>query len=235
MYGIDVSHYQAPEHTPYAACDFVFVKASEGVTIDSSAYKHVENVRKAAKVLGIYHFFRRDQDFAAQAKCFLNAAEALHLGPGDLYPAIDMEQHKGLLPNNGWNHPAEAVAQAIEAKFGACIVYCNMRDFHLLGSPKWILDRPLWHAQWPLHIEDFSAPKDPVLWQHRVGPFEYNGPCGSFDAELEFDQNHLMVEDIREIQILSPEDKKKYDEEVKALVAKTEADEMREKLEDKKA
>lgn len=232
MYGIDVSHYQDPDHTPYDKCDFVIVKATDGVNADSAAYRHVKNVREAGKILGLYHFYRRDEDFAAQCASFMRAAEALHFGPGDLFPAIDLEQHKGLLPNNGWNHPAEAIAEAFEAKFGGCIIYCNMRDFHLLGSPGWILKRPLWHAQWPLHEDDFSAPKDPVLWQHRVGPFEYNGPCGSFDGTPEFDQNHLMIEDVREIQIAGPDESI---EQVKSLVAETEADEMREKLDDKKA
>jgi GH25 family lysozyme M1 (1,4-beta-N-acetylmuramidase) len=231
MYGIDVSHYQSPESTPYAQCDFVIVKASEGGTIDSSAYKHVENVRKHSKILGLYHFYRRDQDFAAQARTFLNAAEALRLGPGDLFPCLDLEQHKGLLPNNGWNHPAEAIAQVFEERFGGCIVYCNMRDFHLLGSPKWILDRPLWHAQWPLHQDDFSAPKDPVLWQHRVGPFEYEGSCGRFKPES-FDQSHMLLEDPTEITIQGEDEEP---EKVKNLVAATEAQEIREKLEDKKA
>ena len=195
MYGIDVSHYQNPdpEHIPYAKCDFVIVKASEGVTVDSAASKHVKNVRDAKKVLGLYHFYRRDQDFAAQAQCFLNAAKALGYQVGDIIPALDIEEHRGLLPNNGWNHPAEAIAKSFEENFGGCLIYINLRDYHLLGSPEWIRERKLWLAEWSKDYRPPEKDSNVAIWQHRVAPFEYDGEAGAANTYVKIDQNRMLA------------------------------------------
>lgn len=55
--GIDISHYQKPEKTPYADYDFVIIKATEGSTYrDKVCLTHFENAKALGKEVGFYHF-----------------------------------------------------------------------------------------------------------------------------------------------------------------------------------
>lgn len=223
MYGIDISHYQSPEIVPYNDADFIIVKATEDV-MDPSLHLHVEKVRASAKVLGLYHFYRHGVDYRKQIALFKQAADSVELGVGDLFPVLDIEaSKKNGLPNNGWNHPMQAICDFFASNYGGYIVYHNKRDFHLLGSPQWLIASNLWHAE---YSNEMSAPYEPVMWQCRVGSFEYDAPGTVIVDQTGIDQSKMLV-DVKTLQIQGEDETPVA---VKAQVLKTEADEMLEKI-----
>ncbi|MGC8635260.1 MAG: GH25 family lysozyme [Candidatus Limnocylindrales bacterium] len=98
--GIDVSHYQGTINWPAVATTgrrFVIMKVTEGQTYVDPVYaaNHVA-VRAAGLQVAAYHFAdpsSAPNDAVLQADWFVNNAALL---PGDLVPALDLEQTGGL-------------------------------------------------------------------------------------------------------------------------------------------
>lgn len=224
-YGVDVSHRQDPSVVPYSEVSFVIVKATEGASFrDPMCMQHIARAREAGATVGLYHYYRYGPDHNAQIVNFLRTAKDVGLGPDDIVPCLDIEQGPySYLPSNAWNHPCEAIAKAFEASYGGCMVYLNKRDFHLMLSPDWVAARPLWFAQ---YNDEMHAPFPPVVWQHRVGPFEVDGPGGLFEPRT-IDQN-VLLEDMPLIQasasdILTKVYSAEYQEILAKLAEPTEA------------
>ena len=83
VWGIDISHYQEvfdwdrlKEHEP----GFIFVKATEGTTIQDSKYaEYYKAIRKLDIPVGSYHFFTYKTSGKDQAKNFLSTARMMIL------------------------------------------------------------------------------------------------------------------------------------------------------------
>jgi len=92
VWGVDISHHQGSikwEKVRQQKPHFIFIKATEGVTIQDS--KYAQNYREARKLgilVGSYHFFTYRSNGAAQARNFL--AKAKHKN-GDLPLVLDAE------------------------------------------------------------------------------------------------------------------------------------------------
>ncbi|HUN90239.1 MAG TPA: GH25 family lysozyme [Terriglobales bacterium] len=72
--GIDVSHYQGVidwEQVANAGVEFAFIKATDGVTVDSIFAANWKAAKMAGLRRGAYHFFRAAQDVERQAKRFI--------------------------------------------------------------------------------------------------------------------------------------------------------------------
>ena len=98
--GIDVSHWQDSINWPrvYAAGKrFAFIKATQGQSILDSQYAtNHANARAAGIRTTAYHFASPDGtsgDAVKEADWFVANAD---LQPGDLFPALDLEQAGGL-------------------------------------------------------------------------------------------------------------------------------------------
>jgi hypothetical protein len=124
------------------------------------------------------------------------AARAADMRPGDIVPALDVEADP--VPtmqqvSPAWEPKVRRMAEALTVAFGAqCLIYITQREWGMLGKPYWVLDYPLWCA----HYTGASRPATPggiapAIWQHRVGPYNPNGPGGHFDVPgtLQLDQN----------------------------------------------
>lgn len=105
LFGIDVSHHNGKidwNRVKKAGVQFVFIKASEGLTLGDDEYA---NNTKQARALGIppgpYHFFIPTSSVAQQVKNFCNAVGSLQ--PGDLPPVLDVE-----VPSRWITSPTEA-------------------------------------------------------------------------------------------------------------------------------
>jgi len=161
-----------------AGVDFVYLKASEGVSFRDQSFKHnYEAARKAGLNIGAYHFFRFDCDGALQSINFLKAIEKLEL---DLPLAIDVEEWR--------NAPGETTSiirerlgilvALLKAKGHKVIIYTNkqgharfVRDgFIAQETPDiWICsftNPPLGHESWRLwqhsHIGVLPGIKGPI-------------------------------------------------------------------------
>lgn len=147
--GCDVSVFQAPTLVPWRDYDFGICRATYGKSPDKKVLQHVEAIRNGGAVLGLYHFFRADQDVDQQYDVFRSVAQQAGLGVGELLPCIDIEDFPGHTIGPADAPKAEAFAARCDTDFGGAIIYITQRDWHRLGKPAWVLDRPLWVAHYP--------------------------------------------------------------------------------------
>jgi len=77
--GIDVSHWQDDNSTPQqidfnkakkAGAEYVFIKASERMSIDGDLVYNWDNAKEAGLLRGAYHFLRWDVSGLQQARFF---------------------------------------------------------------------------------------------------------------------------------------------------------------------
>jgi len=191
LYGIDVSHYQsaaAPGGVPWSVlkqggCAFAFVRATYGTFRDERAVSHVRAARAVGMSVTLYHFFRHNQPVTDQLAAFCAQALACGVRVGDIAPAVDIEDD-GAPVSPAWESAANALTAGIVANFGDCIIYGTQRGFGMMGKPAWWLERPLWVA----HYTGSAAPATPgnkpwTIWQHRVGPWVFDGQGGAFTPD----------------------------------------------------
>lgn len=163
--GIDLSaHNGAPDFDSIAAAgiEFVYLKASEGITYRDPAFlRNYLAARRAGLRVGAYHFFRFECDGPRQAENFLGAISGCEL---QLPAVLDIEE---------WGNPAaestEIILERIEGMiamlqifYGPTAVYTNKNGEarfvrgRLDDTPLWICsftDPPLTRRNWH-------------LWQH---------------------------------------------------------------------
>jgi hypothetical protein len=171
------------------------VRAAYGVTLDKRAKEHVQRARGIGAEVGLYVFFRHEQSEQDQYVALARAAESCGIGTGDIIPAIDIEDDEigHVSVNPSWSAPCESFVERACLNFGDCFVYTTQRAWSLLGKPEWVLHRPLWVAYWRnVALPPTPAGMPATIHQHRVGPFEPNGPGGSFKP-AELDQNRLLL------------------------------------------
>lgn len=203
QYGIDVSHYQsttAPGGVPWSllkqsGCWFAIVRATYGTFRDPSATEHVRAARAVGMAVGLYHFFRIAQPVTDQLAAFCAQARACELQAGDIAPALDVEDDGSTGPkvSPDWSDAASVLSAGLVANFGEALIYVTQRDFGRLRKPPWVLKRPLWVA----HYTGALAPATPgnapwAIWQHRVGPWQMNGPGGAFQPMV-LDQSRAQL------------------------------------------
>lgn len=202
-FGIDVSHHQNPAALRWESyrgkVDFVFARACYGAEMkDETEGEHVRHARAIGAKIGIYTFFRSTQPVLAHFEALRAMAALVSLGADDIVPALDIEAdplpHPGRAVCPEWSEPCEELAQLIAAEYGNVLIYITQREWHQLGSPEWVLHRPLWVA----HYANVSKPASPAgmmptIWQHRVGDFDPSGPSGYYDGHPQLDQNRLLL------------------------------------------
>lgn len=181
--GIDVSHHQAPldwGRMRDEGLRFAYIKATEGADWDDPAYRgHEAGAREAGVAVGAYHFFTFCADPAEQAAHFLSR---LHLRPGDLPPAVDVEAggNCAAVPDAGALVRSLGEFNArIESALGRPPVIYTTQGFFLTrfsgtcgSSPLWIRNvvmRPFGAGEW-------------AIWQHDVG--KVGGAEGKVDRNV---------------------------------------------------
>lgn len=201
-YGIDVSHHQPSNKLPWntwkGQIDFVIARANYGSDLrDKDCKAHIANARRIGAKVGLYAFYRPTQPWQAQLSAFLSVAAEVGLGPGDIVPVLDIEKDPFPKPGHevasSWQPFCEKYVQGLIHAFGDAMIYITQREWRQMGSPHWVLSRPLWVA----HYTSKSVPAspgdlEPTIWQHRVAPFVHHGPGGYDSKRPELDQNRLL-------------------------------------------
>jgi len=191
--GCDVSQFQSPYLVDWRRYDFGIVRASYGARPDSLCLEHAKRLRAAGRPIGLYHFLLPNSDFERQLQTFLAQAKAAHLSDGDLFPCLDIEAYPDRFAGKKPTHWAQVdkswadedtdallrFRDEFDRIFGGVIPYITQRDWHLLGKPEWILERPLWVAHYPATGSrvPLSMPATPGsrkwrIWQQLVGPLD---------------------------------------------------------------
>ena len=133
VWGIDVSHYQNNidwEILGKQKPNFMFIKASEGITCHDS--KYLENYSQAKKCkipVGSYHFFSYKSCGKDQANNFLSVAQ---YKDSDLLPVLDVEFTRKMPKKDLVINELTSFINTIYDKLGHYpIVYCDFRFYKL--------------------------------------------------------------------------------------------------------
>lgn len=161
IWGIDVSRHQSHikwESVAATGIDFVFVKATEGVTVRDPMYKdHFDELKKHQIIRGAYHFFSYKSTGRDQAQNFINTVK---LSKGDLPPVLDVEFKRRMPSRKKIIHEVKAWLSDVENHYGVKpIIYLDY-DFYqkyLKGSIS---------KEYVLWITDYyGEPDDWTFWQ----------------------------------------------------------------------
>jgi lysozyme len=201
-FGIDVSHHQNPASLPWPSIkdssSFCIVRATYGSKLrDRHCAEHMRRAREAGLKVGCYHFFRPSQPVHEQIHAFRAAVQAAGYQPGDIVPALDVEHdpipEPGTNVGPAWEPGVRQFAEALAAEFGALpLIYITQREWIMLGKPSWVLDHPLWVAHYTNGTAATPGGKPWTIHQHRVAPYDPNGPGGHDSKRPELDQNRAI-------------------------------------------
>lgn len=149
--GIDISAHNGVvcfDSLAAAGIDFVYLKASEGVSFrDQSFIRNFEAARKAGLAIGAYHFFRFDCDGMGQAANFLTSTEKCDL---QLPMAIDIEE---------WGNPAGVATEIINERIATMVAVVGSQR-----GPTIIYTNKNGDARFVRHQYDSLDGSDPELW-----------------------------------------------------------------------
>lgn len=166
IHGIDVSHYQkeidfkALKNDEFV--DFVFVKATEGITFKDHKFQHNWKQLKAVKLpRGAYHFYRPNRKAKSQALSFIKSVK---LEAGDLPPVLDLEETDNRSKKiilKGVKIWLETIEKHYKVK---PIIYVN-QDFYFNYIEGNFDDYPIWLAVYRWGKPDVEA-GDWKFWQY---------------------------------------------------------------------
>lgn len=185
--GIDVSRHNGIidfDKVKASGFDFVFVKATEGVTHSDRLFKrNISEARKAGLKTGAYHFFRFDRDGIEQAQNFLNTVGS-HAHALDLGLVIDVESNgnpEGISPEKVKDR-LSAMVEYMNLLGHRVMIYTNLDGYYnymvdvLPGYPLWICgfhENPI-NAEWTFWQYNHHGKVDGV-----EGDVDLNAFCGN--------------------------------------------------------
>lgn len=194
VHGIDVSHHQKAiiwDSIANSHINFVFVKASEGITLQDSLFQYNwASIKRIGLHRGAYHFFRPGYSGKEQANNFLNQVD---LEPGDLAPVLDVEVMDGV--NNvkllkemyAWIYHVE-IATGIKP-----IIYTNQKFYndHIAG---YFEDYPLWIARYNTKTPYLVDDRQWNFWQ-----YGNRGRIKGIEGDVDF---NVFASDLMELKSL---------------------------------
>ena len=162
-----------------AGVTYVFIRATEGITIQDSEFKsNFASAQTAGLTVGAYHFYETNDDPIAQLDNFISVVT---LKAGDLPPVIDIER----IHNNDESNLIENIQKflsGLESHYGVKPIIYSNHDF----ANEYLTEfgnYPLWLAEY-----EVSEPKLPngwanwVFWQWSESSI-INGVNGNVDVD----------------------------------------------------
>jgi GH25 family lysozyme M1 (1,4-beta-N-acetylmuramidase) len=184
--GVDVSYAQSwPERIDWVKAHqddgilWAVVKASQGKASDSKCLRHLEAIRQTGITLGLYHYVTL-APAAEQAAAFLAMLTAGAIGPGDLCPALDVEEPardargevildaqdpRARAHYDGILDRTRAMIRALEAAGFPPWIYLSPGYFELLGHPQDLKAYPWWIAHYTTRPEPWCPWVKWSAWQ----------------------------------------------------------------------
>ena len=131
-HGIDISKWQPPSRFDWAEVkkiqQFGFARACYGVKSDPTFESHFISMREAGLQAGAYIFYRQTQGWKEQYEAFVGELDRVGFGEGDILPVVDLEwndKYDGPVKPEVFNNDARALVEALEQKYGGCILYLS--------------------------------------------------------------------------------------------------------------
>ena len=189
--GIDVSHLQGVvDWTSVVAGGdvFAFAKATEGITFnDPYFHDNWQGMKQAGLLRGAYHYYRANDDPAAQANTFLtalgNANGSATLAPGDLPAALDLEVTLGVDPATILQGVATWLTTVEAATGQTPFIYTYPSFWQGLGNPLTLSQYPLWIARYGVSSPgSLGGWSDWTIWQFDPN-HTISGVAGPVDAD----------------------------------------------------
>lgn len=166
VHGIDVSHHQSRINWQAVAADsidFVFIKATEGVTFQDSIFcDNWEQISKTDIKRGAYHFFLPHISPQLQAEHFIDRVE---MKTGDLPPVLDVETDDKV-SHNEMIAAITVWLTAVEEHYKIRpIIYTNLK-FHKKYIAKNFDDYPIWIARYSPYKPNLNYGQSWTFWQY---------------------------------------------------------------------
>jgi lysozyme len=170
IHGIDVSHHEGlinwdmvkNMRTNGVGIDFVFAKATEGLTIIDEQYAtNMQELTKRSIIKGAYHYLKPSLDGKAQAAFFIQHA---NLKKGDLRPVLDIEE----VNNVSYEQIKTCVISwlnEVEKYYGIKPIIYSNAAFYNQFVQDYTTDYPLWVAHYTITNNPAVSHKW-VIWQH---------------------------------------------------------------------
>lgn len=204
--GIDVSAYQGYidyERVKNAGIEVVYIKSSEGTTLEDPFFRTNYNNAKASGLkVGFYHFIRARNEEEARREAEFFARVISGTNP-DCRLAMDFEVF-GDLNVEEINRISFAFLQKIqELTNKECVIYSDAYNARNTFSRELALNYPLWVAEYGVEI-----PVDNGKWEYWVG-FQYTdvGRIDGIEGNVDRDRftDGILLETGGEIPTPEPE------------------------------
>lgn len=202
IHGIDVSHFQdviawdklkaVSTGGDTIQFKFVYIKATEGLLIEDDMFdENWDEARDHNVVRGAYHYFLPDRSAKIQARRFIASVKLL---PGDLPPAVDVEEVRGKSKAEIVANLKEFIAAIEEHYHVKPIIYSNLNFIE-----DYLADDFKGYNFWVAHYDqdDLVMPDSLtyIIWQHsnkadllginsNADADVFTGNTGQFDSLL---------------------------------------------------
>lgn len=199
VHGIDVSHYQNQINWDTVAeqnINFVFIKASEGESIQDSLFqKNWNSLKKFDIKKGAYHFFRPGTDVKNQ---FANFKQIVKLEQGDLPPVLDIEVNDGVSKLDLVQNAKSWLSLCEEEYKIKPIIYTNL-NFYKSTLAGYFDDYPLWIARYSNEKPILNYGNSWTFWQ-----YGNRGQIRGIDGDVDFNVFNGSLEDLEKLSYKSP-------------------------------
>ncbi|MBA4542721.1 hypothetical protein H1164_07375 [Thermoactinomyces daqus] len=167
--GIDVSHHNAVSdfsRVKAAGIEFVYIKASEGVTYRDPQYQpNANNAMKAGLLVGFYHFARPDNGNKPEDEA-QNFVNAISIFKYNLMPVLDLEVDVNI-DDDALYQWARSFVNIVKAKTGYNVMlYTGLYYLNKYPALQNLKDLPLWIAAYRSTAPSVSGWANWTVWQY---------------------------------------------------------------------
>jgi lysozyme len=202
VHGIDISHFQdVVQWNKLQAINtqgdtirfqFVYIKATQGILIEDNMFdENWEEAKDHHIIRGAYHYFLPDRNPQVQA---FNFIANVKLKPGDLPPAVDIEEAKGQSKAEIVSALKEFLNQVESHYKVRPVIYSNINfiEDYLMDDFK---DYNFWVSHYELDHLDIDADSLKwIFWQHS-NKSDLLGINGNTDVDV-FNGNHQQFDSL---------------------------------------
>ena len=191
IHGIDISHFQdVVEWNKLQAINtegdtihfqFVYIKATQGILIEDNMFdENWEEARDHHIIRGAYHYFLPDRNPQVQA---INFIANVKIRPGDLPPAVDIEEAQGQSKEQIVSALKEFLSYLEDHYKVKPVIYSNINfiEDYLMDDFK---DYNFWVSHYELdHLDIDEDSLKWVFWQHS-NKSDLLGISGNADVDV---------------------------------------------------